>query len=63
MADETIDTANKFIVGGRGDQVLITMPPRGPISKSDALVLAAWLVVLADTDGKFQKVLAAVQNT
>lgn len=63
MSDETINTTNKFMVGAQGDQILITMLPRGPIGKEDALVLAAWLVVLADREGRFQKVLAAVQNT
>jgi hypothetical protein len=63
MCDETIDTTNKFLVGGRADGILITCPPRGSISRQEALVLAAWLVSLADRDGEFQKVLAAVQNT
>lgn len=63
MSDETINTTNKFMVGGQNDQILITMPPRGPIGKEDALVLAAWLVALADREDRFQKILTAVQNT
>lgn len=44
-------SANKFLVAVRGDdQVLVLNPPVGPITKADALNLAAWLVALADDD-------------
>ena len=59
-----IDTANKFLVGGSTSGVTIMMPPRGIISNEDALLLAAWLVAIAeDKDGRFQEILGAVQNT
>jgi len=59
-----IDTTNKFIVALKGEEVLIIAPPHTPLSKADALLLAAWLVALAEEDeGEFAAVLAAVQNT
>jgi hypothetical protein len=61
--DSEIDTFNKHMVGVQGDNIVIMMLPRGPMSKADALVFAAWIVTLADDhDGGFQKVLAAVQS-
>lgn len=59
-----MDTANKFLVGSNGDKLVIQNTPRGPISKDDALVLAAWLVALADPGGtQFAWVLADVMGT
>lgn len=63
MADKSeIDTSNKCFVGVHGDNLTIMRPPQGLISKPDALLLAAWLVALADDDGQFPAVLEAVQN-
>lgn len=45
-----MDTFNKYMVGVQGDNVVIMNPPRGPISKADALMLAAWIVTLAAND-------------
>lgn len=60
---EAIDTSNKFMVGVQGDNIVIMLPPRGRISKRDALVFAAWIATLADDDGlNFDAALAAVQN-
>lgn len=62
-----IDTFNKYMVGARpGGSVIIFNAPtcRQAITAEDALVLAAWLVTLADPTGeKFAVVLEAVQNT
>lgn len=59
-----IDTANKFLVGGSANGVTIMMPPRGNISNEDALLLAAWLVAIAEVkDGRFQEILDAVIST
>ena len=57
-------TANKFLVGVRGDKVVFSglLIPR-EISKEDALNLAAWIVALADLKGEFPKLLEQVQNT
>lgn len=61
---EKIDTHNQFLVGQTGmREIVIINPPRGPMSKHDALVFAAWIVTLADDDGmSFDAALAAVQN-
>jgi hypothetical protein len=53
---------NSFLVAVQGDNIVMFNPPRGPISKEQALNLAAWLVALADTEDKFDRVLAAVQS-
>lgn len=64
-----IDTSNKFcVVVSTSGAVWIMNPPssrgQGPITKADALVLAAYLVSLADPPGAwFKQVLEAVQNT
>lgn len=52
---------NKFGVGAQAGGVRILMPPKGPISKEDAIELAAWLVITSgDYDGeRFKKVLDA----
>ncbi len=62
MADE-LDTGNKYMVGVSGAQIVMLRPPRGTITKSDALNLAAWLVALSDDNDKFPAILEAVQNT
>lgn len=58
-----VDTANKFMVAKQGRNILIMNPPRGPISKHDAMVLAAWLVALGDDDGlSFEAAKDAVES-
>lgn len=59
-----MDTANKFLVGVRGDKIAMLDPPRGEMSKDDALLLAAWLVTLADDEKpyKFLNLIAAIQG-
>ena len=59
-----INTLNKFFVGVQRDMVLIGRLPMGPISADDALLLAAYLVSMAEmnTETKFEDVLKAVQN-
>ena len=57
-----MDMFNKFFVAVRGDAIDIMNPPSGPISKDDALLLAAWLVVLADrTEERFTAIITAVK--
>ena len=60
-----MDTSNKYLVGVAGDGRLhLQMPPRGPMTKDEALLLAAWMVALADPGGeRFEKILAAVLDT
>lgn len=58
-----MDTTNKHLVGVQGDNIIILRPPRGPISKADALMIAAWIVTLADDDDtEFSKALEAVRS-
>lgn len=60
-----MESWNKFLVGVRGDKVVvINFPPIAEgLSKSDALLLAAWLVALADDDDKFPALLDRVQSS
>ncbi len=66
-----VDTANRFMVGLAGDGIairgsaqLIRGLARRPLSKDDALNLAAWLVAMADpTDERFPAILQAVRST
>ena len=54
---------NEWFVSVQGDAILIMRPPVGPISKRQALELAAWIVALADPLGKdFEKVREQVES-
>lgn len=58
-----MDITNKYAVSlGPKNQVVILNPPQGPISPADALLLAAWLVAIADawTDVEFQELMDQV---
>ena len=57
------DTSNRFFVGGHGDNIILMKPIPSKLNRSEALNLAAWLVALADEDGRFARLLEAVQNT
>jgi hypothetical protein len=60
---EPINTSNDFLVGAIGDRLQMTLVP-GPMTKAEALRLAAWLVVLADPlDEQWPAVKDAVRNT
>lgn len=60
-----IDTTNKFMVAVQGDDVVMLKPLPPRMSPDDALLLAAYLVALAEyrANHQFQAVLDAVQNT
>ena len=60
-----MNIGNKYLIGIRGDKIAFINPPKRfeELSKDDTLLLAAWLVALADEDGKFDKILDEVQNT
>lgn len=47
-----INTENKFVVGGKDNRIVIMMPVHD-LSKGDALLLAAWLVAMADDNDEF----------
>jgi hypothetical protein len=60
-----IDTLNKFGVGGAAGGFVITRPAFLPMSADDALLLAAYLVAIAEPQAThtFAEVLAAVRST
>jgi hypothetical protein len=61
-----IDTDNKFQVDSSETEIVIRLTPLGAITRKDAYLLAAWLVVHADavedgtTEASFAQTLAAV---
>lgn len=57
-----MDTTNDFLVGVQGDRIVIMAFGRS-MSKEQSLRLAAWLVALADDDGKFPEVLKVIENS
>lgn len=63
---------NEFLVGARGDRVVIMAPypglgtrmPPVTLDREQALELAAWLVCVADPGGqRFEQVLELVANS
>ncbi len=62
---------NRHLVSTSGGQIFIMNSPRAGMKPEEALVLAAWLVTMAQTAAlasstdlvKFDEVLHAVQNT
>lgn len=57
-----MEVNNTQLVGVHAGSNIIILKPKNPMSKQEALELAAWLVVLADTEGKFGEYLDAVQQ-
>lgn len=59
-----IDALNRFAVGIDGLRVVVLAPPQGPVSPDDALLLAAYLVAVAEPRATrpFADVLAAVKR-
>ena len=57
-----LETFNKFGVSASAEGLVILTWQRR-ITKADALILAAWLVALADDDDTFPALLKAVQST
>lgn len=60
---EEIDTTNHFSVGSMGGNVVILIPPAGPLDQRAAYNLAAYLVALSGDREGFLKVLDAVEAT
>ena len=59
-----METDNKYIVGVRGKDIVVLVPP-WKMNKEEALLFAAWIVALADDnageqDSEFNKTLDAV---
>ena len=66
MTMEFTDPENEFLVGRAGDRIALLRPPLmgQAMSRRDALLLAAWLVVLTDpAEGDFERALDAVMAT
>jgi hypothetical protein len=61
-----IDTVNKFMVSGTiGEEatVLILRPPNRSLTREEALVFAAWIVVMTHPrQYEFKRILEAVEN-
>jgi hypothetical protein len=59
---EPIDTFNRFMVGVRGNDIVFLRPIPHIVSKKDALLLAAYLVTMAEEPDapSFKEVLDAV---
>lgn len=64
---DALDLTNAQLVGVLGGKVLVSLPQLRPITPAQALVHAAWLVVIASsldpTLPPFGEVLEAVRNT
>jgi hypothetical protein len=59
-----IEIVNKFLVSTHEGRVQILFPPRTPMPPDDAVLLAAWLVALADPmQERFPEVLDKVLNS
>ena len=54
------DLANRQLVGRRGEMVVITFP-QVQMTREQALIHAAWLVILADEDDDFPSIVAAIK--
>ncbi len=57
---------NIHAVGALGDNVVVLVPPKRPMTKTEALEFAAYVVAIAEDpaeDDKFPAVLEAVRNT
>ena len=61
-AAEPVDTRNKFLVTSMRGQIGFMSPVPRIISEDDALLLAAYLVAMVADQGRWEKVLAAVEN-
>jgi hypothetical protein len=56
------DTFNKFQVSAYRDSIVVMTFPYKPMTKPEALTLAAWLVVMSGTKKEFDEILKAVKN-
>lgn len=56
------DCTNYQAVGMNSDEIVILMP-RARMTKEEALIHAAWLVVLADDENEFPEILEQVKSS
>lgn len=60
----SLDSSNEFEVVKHLDQIRILKPPTRPLTRSEAIRLAAWLVAIADPGRKqFDRILDYVLKT
>jgi len=55
-----MDTFNKHFVGVSNGNVRIMLPPTGDMTPEEALMLAAWLVVMAGKQEQIDEAIEAV---
>lgn len=61
-----LDTFNKFLVAAQGDRLVILRQPIPPLDRTDALTLAAWLVVMGDRQADhadFVRLVEEIENS
>ena len=56
-----VDTMNRWLIGSRGESLVVMAPPR-ELTHEEALVFAAYLVAMVGDEERWQEVLAAVQD-
>lgn len=56
-----MDVTNCQFVGAAADRIIIALP-RCEMTRTEALVHAAWLVVIAETSNDFPSILEAVKR-
>lgn len=62
--NDDINPINKFGVAVGDKGIMILMPPTGPMSQDDAILLAAWLVALSNFGrARFETYFKAVIET
>lgn len=61
MEPADVNTMNEHMVGVQGDFIVFLNPP-AKITKERAIVLAAWILTLADDNDEFGIVIEAVQK-
>ena len=58
-----MENINRYLVGVRGDHIVILRPLPREMLKSEALMFAAWIVTMATNDeDEFAEYLKAVQS-
>lgn len=63
IAGPPVDTSNHFVVGARGDHIVILNPPLRAMSKDEAINLLCWMRALIQDDTECERVYQAILNT
>lgn len=63
QAAPDVETLNMFVVGGLGQNVAICNPPRGPLTRAQALNLAVYLFLVSGASWEeFARVYIAIRD-